>query len=121
MSDRVKSILEHMLEDAQDIVMFYTEAGSFKKFARDVKTRKAVIMSLLNIGELANHLPEDYRAANPEIPWRRMIGMRNLAAHGYHTMSLNIIWETAQMFIPELLAFLRSQLSGGENQPNEED
>jgi uncharacterized protein with HEPN domain len=110
-----------MLEDAQDITTFYAEAGSFEVFSSDVKTQKAVIMSLLNIGELANHLPEEYREANPEIPWRRMIGMRNLAAHGYHTMSLNIIWETAQVFIPELLVFLRSQLCAGENQPSEDD
>jgi uncharacterized protein with HEPN domain len=118
MSARVKSLLEHMLEDAQDITTFYKEAGSFEAFSCDVKTQKAIVMSLLNIGELANHLPEQYREANPGIPWRRMIGMRNLAAHGYHTMSLNIIWETAQVFIPELVGFLKSQLPEVENPPS---
>jgi len=114
MSDRVQVILEHMLEDAQDIVVFSKEIGSFEAFAQDMKTRKAVVMSLLNIGELANHLPADYTAAHPEISWRQMIGMRNLAAHGYHVMNISTIWKTAQIFIPELLAFLQNQLNLGE-------
>ena len=111
MNERIEMILEHMLEDAQDIIAFAKEAGSFEVFSKDMKTRKAVVMSLLNIGELANHLPHDYIVAYPEIPWKRMIGMRNFAAHGYHNMSLDIIWETTQIFVPELLAFLKTQLA----------
>ena len=57
MNDRIKSILEHMLEDSQDIVTLINETDSFETFCRDMKTRKAVIMSLLNIGELANQSP----------------------------------------------------------------
>ena len=110
MNERVKAILEHMLEDAQDVVTFTKDSGSYDAFANDVKTRKAVIMSLLNIGELANHLPKKFIDANPQLPWKSMIGMRNLAAHGYHTMHLDIVWDTTQTTIPELLAFLKSQL-----------
>ena len=110
-NERIQSILEHMLEDARDVLAFTEEAGSFELFCQDIKARKAVVMSLLNIGELANHLPVDYRNKNTQIPWHRMIGMRNLAAHGYHKMRLETIWETAQTFIPELLAFLRAQIN----------
>jgi len=99
-----------MLEDVQDVITFAGKVGSYESFCQDIMARKAVIMSLLNIGELANHLPEEYISAYTEIPWKRMIAMRNLAAHGYHTMSLSIIWDTTQIFVPELLRFLRTQL-----------
>lgn len=109
--ERTLSILEHMLEDAQDVATFILEAESYDSFRKDVKAQKAVIMSLLNIGELAHHLPVEYQEKYPEIPWRRMIGMRNLAAHGYHKMRLETVWETARVFIPELIKFLQTQVS----------
>jgi uncharacterized protein with HEPN domain len=40
-----------------------------------------------------------------------MIGMRNLAAHGYHAMDLEIVWDTALNSIPKLLAFLEKELA----------
>ena len=110
MNERIDSILEHMLEDAQDVVAFASDAGSYYAFSQDVKTRKAIVMSLLNIGELVNHLPIDFTDTYPELPWKKMIGMRNLAAHGYHTMHLDVIWDTTQTTVPELLVFLKTLL-----------
>jgi len=107
MKERTEVVLEHMLENAQDVVKFAEEAGSFKVFSEDVKTRKAIIMSLLNIGELANHLPKDFTDAYPDLPWRKMIGMRNLVAHGYHTLHLDVVWDTAQTTVLDLLKFLQ--------------
>jgi len=110
MNERVESILEKMLEDAEDVIAFTKEAGSFEIFTQDIKTRKAVIMSLLNIGELASKLPSEYKAVHSSIPWKSMIGMRNYAAHGYHTMTLRTVWATTQTSVPMLIAFLKSQL-----------
>jgi len=110
MNERVKTILQQMLEDTEDVIAFTKEAGSFNIFAHDIKIRKAVIMSLLNIGELANQLPSEYKAVHSNIPWKNMIGMRNYAAHGYHTLNLHAVWATTQTSVPMLLAFLKSQL-----------
>jgi uncharacterized protein with HEPN domain len=110
MNERVESILEHMLEDAQDVVAFADEVGSFEVFSKDVKTRKAIVMSLLNIGELANQLPKDFTNAHLDIPWKKMVGMRNVAAHGYHILHLDMVWDTTQTTVPELLLFLESIL-----------
>ena len=110
MNTRVRTILEHMLEDANDAISFANEAGSLEKFTSDVKTRKAVVMSLLNIGELANHLPLDFTKNYNVLPWREMIGMRNLAAHGYHIMNFDVIWGTVKNSLPPLVKFLLEQL-----------
>ena len=110
MNTRVKTILEHMLEDANDAISFADEIGSLENFARDAKTRKAVIMSLLNIGELANHLPSEFTQNYDKLPWRDMVGMRNLAAHGYHVMNIDIVWGTVKNSLPPLAEFLAEQL-----------
>jgi len=99
-----------MLEDANDAISFANEIGSLENFTKDAKTRKAVVMSLLNIGELANHLPLDFTQNYDELPWREMIGMRNLAAHGYHVMNFDIIWGTVKNSLPPLVEFLTKQL-----------
>ena len=111
MNSRVKMILEHMLEDTKEAILFAEDAGSFEIFSKDIKTRKAVTMSLLNIGELASHLPVEFTSAHPELPWRDMVNMRNLAAHGYHVMNLDVIWDTVEVSLPELQAFLQEQLT----------
>ena len=110
MNNRVRSILEHMLEDAQDAMNFANEAGSIDVLSSNKMICKAVVMSILNIGELTKHLPQDYKAAYNEIPWKNIAGMRDIAAHGYHAMNHKIIWDVVQNYIPDLTEFLQGQL-----------
>jgi len=121
MNERVEAILEHMLEDAEDVVLFAGEVGTLENFSQDIKTRKAIIMSLLNIGELSNQLPQDYKTANPEIPWKKMVGMRNIAAHRYKALHFDILWDTTQTTVPELLTFLKSQLQSKTHEKETDD
>jgi uncharacterized protein with HEPN domain len=50
----------------------------------------------------------EFVQAHPELPWRSMRGMRNRIAHGYFDINLDVVWETVQTALPELL----SPLSG---------
>ena len=59
-------------------------------------------MSLLQIGELANHLTQDFTAAHTQIPWRRIIGLRNVVVHGYGQLDTEAVWATVTDDIPEL-------------------
>ena len=45
----------------------------------------------------------EFIADNPEIPWRGMRGMRNRAAHGYFGVNLDVVWDTTQTALPDLL------------------
>jgi len=75
-------------------------------FLADKRTQQAVIMSLIIIGEAATKVMDGYAAftlAHPEVPWRNMRGMRNRMAHGYFDIDLDVVWETAQEWLPELL------------------
>ena len=61
MNSRVRSVLEHMLEDAQDAVKFANEAGCIDIFFSDKMIYKAIVMPILNFGELTKHLPQEYK------------------------------------------------------------
>jgi len=111
MNARVRSILEHILEDAQDAISFAEKAGRFDVFVSDKMTRKAIVMSILNIGELSKHLPLEYKLENDQIPWKNISGMRDIAAHGYHIMDHKIIWSVVENSLPPLVTFLKQQLN----------
>jgi uncharacterized protein with HEPN domain len=55
------------------------------------KTSDAVLYNLVVIGEAAAQLSDDARASAPEIPWARVIGLRNLIAHEYFRVDLEVI------------------------------
>ena len=64
--------------------------------------RDAVSMSILQIGELANHLTDEMLKAHKDIPWSEIVGMRNIAAHHYDEWDYERAWNTSQQDIPEL-------------------
>ena len=75
-------------------------------FLADKRTQQAVIMSLIIIGEAATKVMDRYAgfsAQHSDIPWRSMRGMRNHIAHGYFDINLDVVWETVQTALPELL------------------
>lgn len=106
---RLPDYLEHIQQASSDIQDFV--GGQTKEaFMADRRTQRAVIMSLIIIGEAATKVMEHHPAftgAHPEIPWRNMRGMRNRMAHGYFDVNLELIWETAQTWVPGLMAQLR--------------
>ncbi|MCL2015597.1 MAG: DUF86 domain-containing protein [Defluviitaleaceae bacterium] len=102
--------LSHMIEDCQDVVDF-TQSVSFKQFEDDKKLNKAVIYSLLNLGELMKSFPEDDKLANSKIPWKTIIGFRDRAAHGYKELRLDIVWSIVTKHIPPLLIELQKKFA----------
>lgn len=78
-------------------------------FLADKRTENAVAMSLLALGEIANtihHKDAEFIAQNPQIAWKPMRGMRNMIAHGYFELDFVVVFDTAEHFIPPLMAEL---------------
>jgi uncharacterized protein with HEPN domain len=71
-------------------------------FLTDQILQRAAVMALLNIGELAAHLDVELRSASSSIPWKKIIGLRNLAAHGYFILDMPDIWKTITIDVPVL-------------------
>lgn len=63
------------------------------------------------IGEAANRVSEDVRARHPEVPWRAIIDLRNLLAHGYDYVLLDRVWQVVVADLPPLEEQVRSILA----------
>ena len=71
-------------------------------FVNDRKTVNAVIRSLEVMGEAAKRIPEDVRAQHPDIPWKRMAGMRDKLIHEYSGVDLDTVWLVITEELPPL-------------------
>ncbi len=90
-----------MWRAASDVAGFV--AGMrFADFEADKRTRFAVERQLLVIGEAAGRVSEELRSAHPEIPWRSIVGLRNVLAHDYGEILVERTWIVVQDSIPEL-------------------
>ena len=61
-----------------------------------------IAMCLLQIGELAGHLSEEYRNEHPQMPWRQIKALRNIIAHNYGSVDADTAWEIVHEDIPVL-------------------
>lgn len=62
----------------------------------------AAVFNIQVIGEAASHLSEPARSAHSDVPWRRVIGMRNFVVHRYFDVDPEVVWDTATRAIPQL-------------------
>lgn len=117
--NRLPDYLDHMIEAAQQVCA-YLEGMGKEDFLDDKRTQQAVILNIVIIGEAATKLLKDYEPfldRHPAVPWRSMKGMRNRIAHGYFDINLDVVWETAQTALPQLLLRLPAIRAAAENEP----
>ncbi len=103
--NRLADYLDHMSQAADDACKF-AEGLTETDFLSDRRTQQAIVMSLIIIGEAVAKVMDGYGEfvhRHGQIPWRNMRGMRNRIAHGYFDINLNVVWETVQVALPELL------------------
>lgn len=106
--NRLGDYLDHMRQAADDALVF-VEGLSKEEFLDDKRTQQAVIMSLIIIGEAATKIMDRYTefaSQSTQVPWRSMRGMCNRIAHGYFDINLDVVWDTVQSALPELLKVL---------------
>ena len=93
------------------------EDVDFEAFLADTMRQKAVIRDFEVLGEAAIRVPPDIRNLAADLPWRRIVAMRNELIHGYFSVDLGIVFATAKSDIPKLLLpleTLRAQLDAGD-------
>jgi uncharacterized protein with HEPN domain len=109
--------LRHMRDSSLEVVGFVKDE-SREALNTDIKLVRALCMSIGIIGEAAVNVSHEVRQANPQIPWRSVIGMRNFLFHGYFKIDLNVVWITATENVPSLLIELERLLEGQNKNDN---
>lgn len=74
---------------------------SLKEFMTDERTKRAVCMTVINIGELVKIITNETREKHAEIAWRAAAGFRDIAAHKYQTLNMDDVYTTVKQDFPE--------------------
>lgn len=97
--------LFHMLEAAREALSF-VESKTRASLNTDRKLALALVKDGEIIGEAAANVTSERRGGLPEIPWNKIIGMRNRLIHAYFDIDLDVLWKTITEDIPPLISSL---------------
>ena len=90
------------ISDAIKEVEEFMKGLSFDDFSENKQAIRAVTMDFIIIGEASKHLPLETRKRYPQIPWQKIVGMKNILTHDYPETDTEILWKTAKKRLPEL-------------------
>lgn len=107
MQPRELNYLKDMLNAAK-LAQDFVAGIDRETFELDLMRQAAVTRQFEIIGEAARRISPETQAKIPNIPWSKIIGMRNRLIHEYDDLDIEIIWDTIQLALPELIAVLES-------------
>lgn len=96
---------------AMESIERFVEGMSIEELTQDDRTSSAVIRKFEIIGEATKHIPEGLKEKHPEIPWKRMAGMRDRLIHAYFGIDYKLVWDAIKLEIPELIPKLQEILA----------
>ena len=96
--------VENILDSIRKIEEF-TDKVQEEDFLNNQILQSATILHLALIGEESNKIKQEIKS-KIDLPWREIVGFRNMAFHDYMNLSLDIVWKTIKDRIPELKAKL---------------
>ena len=102
-------IIEKILSEI-DIAFEMLNGCDLEKFFDDEKLKRAIGMTVINIGELVKNITSDTREKYNKIPWKAISGFRDIAAHKYQTLRMEDVYNTVIYEFPELSQELKKIL-----------
>lgn len=81
------------------------------EFNNNEDIKEVICFNLFQIGELAKGFSDEFLKKYNKIPWKQIIGMRHRIVHGYDTIDLEIVWNTAIESIPTLNDYCKKILT----------
>jgi len=112
MSNRDFQITNKVLKEIE-VIEDFIRGFDLEKFEADERTKRAVCMTIINIGELTKSLTEEFKNIHVHIPWKAIAGMRDITAHKYQTLKMGDVWVTILNDIPKLKHQLNDILYSG--------
>ena len=89
--------------EAIKLILQYAEGQDFDALAANVEKQDAILRRITIIGEATKRLSSEFRLRHPDIPWKKMAGMRDVVTHDYDEVDLDDVWGVVQRDLPQLL------------------
>lgn len=93
----IKDVLEN-IKHAET----FTEDVTYEEFIKDKKTSYAVVRCIEIMGEAVKNIPDDVREKYPDIPWKKMAGIRDKISHFCFGIDMKKVWLAVKRDIPQI-------------------
>ena len=110
MASHDATVTLRQLRDALERALTLVGDLSAEAFVADELRNLAVARLLEIAGEAVTRLPQDIRGAHPEVPWREMVGLRNILIHAYDRVDLLVLHQILIVEVPAVLADLSDMI-----------
>lgn len=102
MPDRKPSTIIKDILTCIEHIQNYSDKLSFDGFSKNFMALEACLYNIQVIGEAVNHLPDEIKEHETNIPWVLIKGMRNRLIHEYFGTDLPLVWSTIKNDLPPL-------------------
>ena len=100
-----------MLETCEKIIRYTSGYQSAEELYQNDRDFDAAMMNFIVIGEEVGKLTEDIKAKNEEIDWQKIYSLRNIIAHHYFGINVDIVWQIICNDLPKLKDNLKKILN----------
>lgn len=112
MKNRNFQVVEKVIGEA-NVALGFVGSFDFGDFNENEMLKRAVCMTVINIGELVKNLDDEFRIRHSDVPWKDIAGFRDIAAHKYQTLRMEDVYATVVGDFPELIRMLNRILEEG--------
>ena len=95
------------MKKAVEEALNFTRGMSKENFEKNPMCESAVLYQLAVLGEAAKLVSKEFRMLHPDLPWKKMAGLRDVLIHAYHGVDSDIIWQIISEELPPLLGQLK--------------
>ena len=105
-----KLYLDDILEAAKRIEK-YIKGMTFERLKKNTLVIDGVVRNLEIIGEATKNIPAPIKEQHPEVEWKKIAGLRDILAHEYFGIDLEVVWDIVKNKLPALKAQVRQILN----------
>lgn len=89
------------IRDCLAKIIEFTKGGK-DEFFNNVLIQDAVLRNLEVMGQSIKKLPDEWKSSQPEIAWVQVGNFRNVLAHDYLEVDLDVVWAIIENYLPDL-------------------
>jgi len=89
------------IQNACSKIHEYQKKITFKQLTNNQMMQDAIIYNLQIIGEACKQIPSEFRDKNTNVPWKDIARLRDIIAHAYFRIDIEIIWSILQDDLPQ--------------------